>query len=116
VSVKLGNGLTVYSVPPPASGALLTYILNILKNYEFQVDDLLDETLLYHRITEALKWAYGQRSKLGDPFDSEITDDINEVCKQIYVELKRVLIFFHIIIVGGKFNIRPVCNGNIHEN
>jgi gamma-glutamyltranspeptidase/glutathione hydrolase/leukotriene-C4 hydrolase len=87
VSVKLGNGLTIYSVPPPASGALLTYILNILKHYEIQVDDLQDETLLYHRITEALKWAYGQRSKLADPFDTEITDEINEVCKQIFVAL-----------------------------
>jgi gamma-glutamyltranspeptidase len=97
----------------------LTYILNILKHYEIQVDDLQDETLLYHRITEALKWAYGQRSKLADPFDTEITDEINEVCKQIFVALYVNRVMTHmlcILIVGGKFNIRHVCDGNISED
>jgi len=34
---------------------------------------------MYHRVAESFKWAYAQRSKLGDPFDTDITDFVNQV-------------------------------------
>ena len=55
---------------------MISLILNILKNYNINPNDTEDEALLYHRVTEALKWAYGQRSRLGDPFDKEIENEI----------------------------------------
>ena len=78
VSVHLDSmGVTLYSNPPPASGAIMAYILNILDHYNIQPDD--DEALLYHRITEAFKWAFAQRTELGDPNDSDITDIVNNL-------------------------------------
>ena len=81
VSIDLGNGLQMHSTKPPGSGAILGFILNILQNYNFSPgkDFLKDEALLYHRVVEAFKWAYGQRSNLGDPGDSDITEIINQV-------------------------------------
>jgi hypothetical protein len=38
-----------------------------------------ENSLMYHRIAEAFKWAYGKRSKLGDPSDASITEEVNEV-------------------------------------
>ena len=67
--------LTLHSVPPPASGAVLAAILNILDTYDITAE-VSDTGLLYHRIVESFKWAYGARSNLGDPFDTDITDFI----------------------------------------
>ena len=84
VSIDLGNGLQMHSTKPPGSGAILGFILNILQNYNFSpgknlLQDRDQQALLYHRVVEAFKWAYGQRSNLGDPGDSDITETINQV-------------------------------------
>ena len=72
------ESLTLHSVPPPASGAVLAAILNILDTYEITAE-VTDIGLLYHRMVESFKWAYGARSNLGDPFDSDITDFIGYI-------------------------------------
>ena len=41
------KGMTLYSVPPPGSGAIMAYILNILDLYNIQPADNIP--LLYHR-------------------------------------------------------------------
>ena len=46
---------TFYSVPPPGSGAILAYILNMLDLYQLKPED--DNPLLFHRIVETFKWA-----------------------------------------------------------
>ena len=78
VSVSLSDDLRLFSVPPPSSGIILAYILNILKFYELDQNPV-EIPLLYHRITEAFKWAYASRSKLGDPSDLSIANFIDEV-------------------------------------
>jgi len=80
VSVHLNSvNLTVHSVPPPGSGAVLAAILNILDEYNLHQDNVL----FYHRIVEAFKFAYGQRSSLGDPKDEDLAEDINKIVKNI---------------------------------
>ncbi len=46
VNATIG-GDVVYSVPPPGSGAILAYILNILQHYNIGPGD--DTLVLYHR-------------------------------------------------------------------
>ena len=84
VSVKLDSlGVTVHSVPPPGSGAIMEYILNILGNYHMKPEDT--SPLLYHRVTEAFKWAYALRTEIGDPLgDDEIHDYVNQVCDHVW--------------------------------
>ena len=66
VSVHLESlGSTLYSVPPPGSGVVLAFILNIPDNFNIQPGD--DIPLLYHRMVEAFKWAFATRTELGDP-------------------------------------------------
>ncbi len=76
VSATVGPHV-LHSVPPPGSGAILAYILNILQHYDVGPGD--DQPVLYHRIVEAFKWAYAVRTRLGDPADPEITEEVNEV-------------------------------------
>ncbi|XP_025091563.1 LOW QUALITY PROTEIN: glutathione hydrolase 1 proenzyme-like [Pomacea canaliculata] len=64
------SGLRVYSMPLPGSGVVLGYIFNILSGYGFTADSMstTDKAVLtYHRIVEAMKFAYAKRSELGDP-------------------------------------------------
>ena len=73
ITVKLQTRpVTVYSVPPPASGAVLAAILNIVDMF----GDMEETNVFYQRIIESFKWAYGARSNLGDPFDDSITEFI----------------------------------------
>lgn len=74
IKVTLQDDLTVYSMPPPGSGVLAGYILNILDGHivrqtsrATRAADASREPLTYHRIAEAFKHAYAQRTKLGDP-------------------------------------------------
>ena len=78
VSVVLNNGLKLYSVPPPGSGAILAYILNTMENYNVTPNDI-NNPLMYHRLIESFKYAYAYRSQIGDPADANITKIVNNV-------------------------------------
>lgn len=72
IVIKLPSNQTLYSMPPPGSGAVLGLILNILKDY-LDVSDIRNVTN-WQRIVESFKHAYGLRTHLGDPNFVEISD------------------------------------------
>lgn len=85
VALKMGN-LTIYSAPPPGSGAILIFIMNILR----RLLPVGNENIMWQRIVETFKWAYARRTELGDPdfvngIDALLTnltsDDYAEVIK-----------------------------------
>lgn len=91
-SAKLSTGDTVYSVPPPGSGAILTLILKLLDR---ELPSNADEPFTTFTITEAFKFAYGIRSMLGDPHfvnDTELLEQlqnvtyVNSIKKKLHVE------------------------------
>jgi len=61
-SADLKSGHTIHAGPPPGSGIILAYILRILDGMLPAPDAGLDA----HRMVEAFKFAYGERSHLGD--------------------------------------------------
>lgn len=68
----------MYSIPPPGSGALTAYTLNILKDLLPLKKETARDPLTYHRIAEAFKHAFAFRTKLADPYFSE---EIYKVCR-----------------------------------
>ena len=72
---------TIYSVPPPGSGAVLASIINIMENF----DIIEDDPIFYHRLDKSFKWAYGAISNLGDPNDDDITEFVNEVVANLTI-------------------------------
>ncbi|XP_052019434.1 glutathione hydrolase 5 proenzyme isoform X3 [Apodemus sylvaticus] len=61
---------TLYSPPPPAGGAILSFILNVLKGFNFSTEMVArpeGKVDLYHHLVETLKFAAGQRWRLRDP-------------------------------------------------
>ncbi|KAL2723859.1 glutathione hydrolase 1 proenzyme-like isoform X3 [Vespula squamosa] len=57
------DDLTIYTAPPPGSGVILAFIINVLQN----IVPINDQNIMWQRIVEAFKWAYAKRTELGDP-------------------------------------------------
>lgn len=93
VTVELQNGIKFHSVPPPGSGALLAFVLSFLDGYGFNsrsTADVPSAVTTYHRIVEAFKYAYGFRTKLGDPDFVDVRKELELLTSRRYAdELRR---------------------------
>ncbi|XP_025752920.1 glutathione hydrolase 5 proenzyme isoform X3 [Oreochromis niloticus] len=67
-NISLGE-YQMYFPPPPAGGAILSLILNIMKGYKMNSEPkTTDEKILfYHRYIEALKFANELKTNINDP-------------------------------------------------
>ncbi|XP_053667022.1 scoloptoxin SSD14 [Anopheles marshallii] len=63
-SVTLKSGEQVHSIAVPGSGTVQNFMLRILDGYR-EMDS--KDTLTWHRIVESMKFAYGLRTRIGDP-------------------------------------------------
>ncbi|XP_055551315.1 glutathione hydrolase 1 proenzyme-like isoform X2 [Wyeomyia smithii] len=89
------NGDTMYVIPPPGSGILLSFIVNILRNYNFGPESLstVNATILtYHRIIEAFKHSYGKRTMIGDPKFVSVDELVRNLTSPDYAEQIRMSI------------------------
>ena len=77
LGIQLQQDNFLHSSPLPGSGAVLAFILNILK--QFEISPGVNLPLLSHRMIEAFKWAYAKRAELGDPTDPDITEKVSKV-------------------------------------
>ncbi|XP_044758770.1 glutathione hydrolase 1 proenzyme-like isoform X2 [Coccinella septempunctata] len=90
VSIPLRDGDTFYSIRPPGSGVLLGFILSILNNYNFTAKDIEtddNKILTYHRIIEALKYAYAKRTELADMEFVNISSLMNNLTSTEYAKI-----------------------------
>ncbi|XP_036383375.1 glutathione hydrolase 5 proenzyme-like [Megalops cyprinoides] len=72
-TVPLGDYI-MHVPPPPAGGALIAFILNIMKGFSLSPASMEGDqtTLTYHRYVEACKFANGQKKYVLDPsFNSD---------------------------------------------
>lgn len=64
------KGFTMLSNPPPGSGCLIALALKIMEGYNWKAEDINSNEkapLTFHRIIEALKFAYAPYTFLTDP-------------------------------------------------
>lgn len=67
---------TLYSPPPPAGGAILSLVLNVLKGFNFSSESVAKpegSVNFYHHLVETLKFAWGQRWRLWEPHSPQNT-------------------------------------------
>jgi len=96
VSTKLFNGDTLHTTPIPSSGCLITFILNILEGYKLYENSLKyhdENKLIYHRIVEAFKFAFGERTKLGDVLNADVVEAVRELQNVDYAN--RIITFIN---------------------
>lgn len=83
IQSKLTNGnVTMYSGPPPGSGVLVTFAMNILDGLLPAQNDLIS----YQRIAETFKYMYGRRTELGDPAYTDITELVKNLTSKQYAK------------------------------
>jgi len=75
--VNLKSGYTIHSGSPPGSGIVLAFILRVLDGLLPAPNAGLDA----HRIVEACKFGYGERTHLGDHRFVNVSD----VCSNIQI-------------------------------
>lgn len=69
IKSTIGN-LTMYTAPPPGSGAILAFIMNVLHGMVPHPDN----RIMWQTIVETFKWAYAKRSELADPEFVDISE------------------------------------------
>lgn len=87
--LRRGN-LTLHTSPLPGTGILLAFILRVMQNF----DDLypkafksLDSSVLFfHRLMETYKFAFGQRVDLGDNSFENVTQVMDRLADQRFIE------------------------------
>lgn len=62
ISINVKNNKTIHTIGLPGGGPLVAMIMNVLNEYL----DGQESVLSLHRMTEAFKFAYAMRTKLGD--------------------------------------------------
>ncbi|KAG0264980.1 hypothetical protein BG011_005736 [Mortierella polycephala] len=72
------HGRKVYTTPAPTSGPVLISILNILELYDLGRYKA-DANMEVHRLVEAMKFGYAQRTELGDPDFTDLKDKIKSI-------------------------------------
>ena len=75
---RLSNGYKVYSSPPPGSGAITESIIKMFDSFGFSTKRSSEKDV-YLKLLECFKFAYAQRSKLGDPYNSPYQYEIEKV-------------------------------------
>ena len=74
--LELKDGYKIYTLPPPSSGMLISFIVNIMKGFDFPSDSQMTNqtlSLFFHRFIEASKHAFAKRTFLGDPAFVNVT-------------------------------------------
>lgn len=95
ISAVLRGSKTLYTVPPPGSGAILTMIMNILDGYNLDKDNIadLDSTVLtYHRMIESFKHAFALRAELADEDKVNVTTVMAHLTSRQYADSLRAKI------------------------
>ncbi|XP_023034708.2 scoloptoxin SSD14 isoform X1 [Drosophila willistoni] len=81
ITMDLGEN-TLYVMPPVSSGSLVAHALSILQGYNFTKADLADDeskARTYHRIAEAMKFAFARRGELGDLRANDVRELISQL-------------------------------------
>jgi gamma-glutamyltranspeptidase / glutathione hydrolase / leukotriene-C4 hydrolase len=77
IKVALSGDQTAYTLPAPSSGPLVAFMLNVLDGFIPASNDVTT----HQRVIETMKYAYGMRTRLGDPLFVDIEEVFHPLLK-----------------------------------
>ncbi|XP_021458333.2 glutathione hydrolase 5 proenzyme isoform X1 [Oncorhynchus mykiss] len=106
-TVPLGD-YQMHIPPPPAGGAMLAFILNIIKGFHFTPRSMEGDqkVLTYHCYIEAAKFANGQRRRVRDPVFNP-KKDASYMVDSDFADRIRLLISKNRTYNNSYYNITP---------
>ncbi|XP_077537468.1 scoloptoxin SSD14-like [Haemaphysalis longicornis] len=80
--VELQEGERLFTTPPPASGAVLAFVVKVMDS--FRTDGVLaDSEENAHRLVEAIKFGFARRSDIGDPGAPEVKESVKKALDRL---------------------------------
>ncbi|XP_048876312.1 uncharacterized protein LOC125746413 [Brienomyrus brachyistius] len=94
--------------PPPTGGAILAFLLNVMKGYKLSPSSLKGDqkALTYHRYIEALKFTNAQRKNTGDP-DFNPGDGAAHLIEEAFADRVRAMISDSRTYNPNYYNVTP---------
>ncbi|XP_055336024.1 scoloptoxin SSD14-like [Paramacrobiotus metropolitanus] len=99
IHTTLTDNSTLYTVPPPAGGLIMQYIVKVMDGYygnrtlDWHTAKQVERDLFNQRLAETMKFAYGRRSELGDEdFQPEVHEIENVLLTPWFTDLTRRMI------------------------
>lgn len=92
IQTNLSGDIKLFTTGLPGSGAVLSFILNVLDGYGFTPDSMIDfntTILTYHRMIETFKYAYALRTDLGDGAFIDMTEVIKNLTSSSFARAIR---------------------------
>uniref|UniRef100_T1JME8 Uncharacterized protein n=1 Tax=Strigamia maritima TaxID=126957 RepID=T1JME8_STRMM len=92
VRCEFRDGTVLHSTPPPGSGSVLAHILQVMDGFKITDECMAstkDAAIFAHRFAETLKFAFAQRSQLGDPAFVEIDEVVSKLMSKGYARAIR---------------------------
>ncbi|CAD5209413.1 unnamed protein product [Bursaphelenchus xylophilus] len=118
IQVSLNDGLIGCGPPPPSSAAVTLAILGVTEGFKHNTKTLNGYTELFHRYIEASKFAYAQRSGLGDmDFERDALDLAKNITGKdwfAWVRSKIDEVTHEDAYYGGDFHMAAPDHGTTH--
>ncbi|XP_070172184.1 scoloptoxin SSD14 [Polyergus mexicanus] len=92
IQTNLSGGIKLFTIGLPGSGAILSFILNVLDDYGFTPASMVDfntTILTYHRMIETFKYAYALRTDLGDGAFVDMTEILKNLTSSNFARVIR---------------------------
>lgn len=92
LATELSHGITMFTAPPPGGGAVFAHVLHILDGFGVKVGTMASgktATLFVHRMAEALKFGFAQRSHLGDPAFVDVDELVARLMSKNFADITR---------------------------
>ncbi|EFN71634.1 Gamma-glutamyltranspeptidase 1 [Camponotus floridanus] len=92
IQTNLSDDIKLFTTGLPGSGAVLSFILNVLDGYGFTPASMIDfntTILTYHRMVETFKYAYALRTDLGDGAFVDMTEIIKNLTSSSFARAIR---------------------------
>lgn len=92
IEMRLDDEYRMAGPPPPSSSILVGYILRIMRGFPLKHENLMstnEVNLFYHRLVEAMKFAYSKRHYLGDHHFVNVTKITEQILSDSYVSQVR---------------------------